>query len=176
MKVNSVMLDSARVHVHKVKPGKRTKVFMTPTIRAAIRKRNKLRGDIKERKREWLEACGEVNEAITEAKQESWKEILEEALTEADERKIWNVAKQLNGTPDTNTPNEVLVHKGKRVVSHRKKADCFIEHYADVSRNRFSGNDKTVNRDAKILLKEQTAEEKNCKAFSMQELKSALKK
>ena len=40
IKLNLVILDSARVHVHKVNPGKRTKVFMTPTVRAAIRKRN----------------------------------------------------------------------------------------------------------------------------------------
>ena len=58
-------------------------------------------------------ACGEVNEATTQAKQESWKEILEKAMTEADEGKIWRIAKQLNGTLNTTTPNEVLVHNEK---------------------------------------------------------------
>ena len=52
MKLNSVILDSAKKHVRKVKPGKRTKIFMTPTVRAAIRKRNQLRGSIKEWKKE----------------------------------------------------------------------------------------------------------------------------
>ena len=47
---------------------------MALTVRAAIRKRNKLRNDIKERKQEWISACGDVNEAIKKAKQENWKE------------------------------------------------------------------------------------------------------
>jgi len=93
-----------------------------------------------------------VNEAIKEAKQESCKEILEEAMTEADEGKIWRIAKQLNGTPDINTPNEVLVHKGKRIASHKKKADCFVEHYAEVSWNNFTRDDGKTNRDANKLL------------------------
>ena len=54
LKLNSVILE----------PGKRTKIFMTPKIRAAIRKRNKLRNEIKERKQEWISACGKVNEMI----------------------------------------------------------------------------------------------------------------
>ena len=62
----------------KVKPGKRIKIFMTPTVRAAISKINKLRNEIKERKQEWISACGEMNQAIKEAKQESWKEIMED--------------------------------------------------------------------------------------------------
>ena len=72
IRLNPVFLDPARKHVKKVKPGKRTKIFMTPTVRAAIRKRNKLRNEIKERKQKWISACGEVNEAIIEAKQESF--------------------------------------------------------------------------------------------------------
>ena len=97
-------------------------------------------------------------------------------MTEADEGKIWRIAKQLNGTPDTNTPNEVLVHKGKRIVSHKKKADCFVEHYAEVSRNNFTRDDGKTNRDAKKLLQIPTADGVNCKDFSMKELKTALKK
>ena len=45
-----------------------------------------------------------------------------------------------------NTPNEVLVHKGKRTVSHKKKADCFGEHYVEVSQNNFTQEDGKTNR------------------------------
>ena len=119
---NSTIIAAAKVHVRKVKPGKRTKMYMSPTLRESIRKRNRLLGDFKNRREEWLQACTEVNEAIREAKQESWKEVLEEALCDEDERKLWMVAKQLNGMPDTNSPNEVLIHQGRRITSHRKKA------------------------------------------------------
>ena len=119
-KLTSTIIDAAKIHVRKVKPGKRTKVFMTPTVREAIRKRNKARKfSGRERNEEWLQACQEVNEKIKEAKEESWREVLEEAITDADERKIWRVQKNLNGTPDSNSLNEVLVHQGKRIVSSR---------------------------------------------------------
>ena len=64
-------------------------------------------------------------EAIREAKEENCKEVLDEAICEEDDRKLWMIAKQLNGTPDTNSPNEVLVHEGRRITPHRKKADSF---------------------------------------------------
>jgi ribonuclease HI len=174
---NSIVIEAAKVHVRKVKPGKRTKAYMSPTLRAKIRKRNRLLGDFRNRKEEWIEACTEVSEAIREAKEESWKEVLEEALCEEDDRKLWMIAKQLNGTPDTNSPNEVLVHEGRRITSHRKKADCFVNYYASVSTLKFSESDKRTNRRAKTLLQHPTVGEKNgCQNFSMKELQAALRK
>jgi len=176
-KLTSTIIDAAKIHVRKVKPGKRTKVFMTPTVREAIRKRNKARKfSGRERKEEWLQACQEVNEKIKEAKEESWREVLEEAITDADERKIWRVAKNLNGTPDSNSPNEVLVHQGKRIVSSRKKADCFVSHYANVSKLSFEGDDKEINRECRRMLKHPSVEEKVCSNFTMKDLEKALRK
>jgi len=48
------LINAAKSHVGKVKPGARTKVWMNPAIRTAIRKRNGLRRDIKNKRREWL--------------------------------------------------------------------------------------------------------------------------
>jgi len=174
---NATVIAAAKVHVRKVKPGKRTKMYMSPTLRESIRKRNRLLGDFKNRREEWVQACTEVNEAIREAKQESWKEVLEEALCNEDERKLWLVAKQLNGTPDINSPNEVLIHQGRRITSHRKKADCFVNHYANVSSLKFLGTDKIMNRRSKALLKHPTVgEKKACQDFSMKDLQAAIRK
>ena len=38
IKFNSVVIDSAKTHVRKVKPGKKTKVYMTPVVREKIQK------------------------------------------------------------------------------------------------------------------------------------------
>ena len=152
-------------------------MYMTPTLRESIRKRNRLLGDFKNRREEWVKACTEVIEAIREAKQESWKEVLEEALCAEDESKLWSVAKQLNGTPDINSPNEVLVHQGRRITSHRKKADCFVNHYASVSSLKFTEADKITNRKAKSLLKHPAVgEKKACQDFSMKDLQAAIRK
>ena len=64
----------------------------------------------------------------------------------------------------------------KRLVSHKKKVDCFVEHYAEVSWNNFTGDDGKTNIDAKNLLQISTTDRENCKEFSIKELKTALKK
>ena len=61
-------------------------------------------------------------------------------------------------------------------MSHKKKADCFVEHYAEVSWNNFTRDDGKTNRDAKKLLQIPTADGENSKDFSMKELKKTLKK
>ena len=61
----------------------------------------------------------------------------------------------MNGTPSTNSPNEVLIHNGKRLTSNRKKADCFMNHYAGVSKLKFSKEDKRISRYVKDVKKAQ---------------------
>ena len=58
------------------------------TNKSSYKKRNSLKREIKSRKEEWLRACEEVRHMVQEAKEERWKEVLEEAINEKDERKI----------------------------------------------------------------------------------------
>ena len=67
-KFNKILLDAAKTHVGKIRPGGRRKVCITPKARAAIRKRNKLRKDIRNRRDEWKEAAKEVRELKNEAR------------------------------------------------------------------------------------------------------------
>ena len=67
---NSIIVELAKKHLDKVKPGKRTKAYMSPALRSKIRARNQLLGNYKNKREEWIKACTEVNEAIREAKQE----------------------------------------------------------------------------------------------------------
>ena len=46
--------------------------------------------------------------------------------------------------PSTNSPNEVIFHEGKRITSNRKKADYFMNHYANVSKLNFSKEDRQI--------------------------------
>ena len=55
------------------------------------------------------------------------------AISDLDERSMWKFIKSLNGSPDTNSPNEVMVINGKRISSTKKKAEAFMHHYASVS-------------------------------------------
>ena len=173
-----ILHDAATTHVGRVKPRKKKRnLWMTPTVRGMIRQRNHLRRDLKNRKEEWLKACKETNEAIREAKAECWREVVEEALMSEDEGKTWNFIKTLNGTPESNSPNEVLVVNGRKLTSNRRKADAFIEQYAEVSKLSFDKEERNMNRSAKNMLrKTQYVGDESTRPFVMEELEKAIQK
>ena len=84
----------------KVKPGRKTRVWLTPPVRAAIRQRNLLRRKIKTHRREWLDQCKVVREETAKAKEQKWREVVEDAIDAEDDKKIWSFIKSLDGTPD----------------------------------------------------------------------------
>ena len=62
LEFNNILKESADVHIGKVKPGKKSKSWYSPTVRAAVRKRNRLRQHVRTKRREWIEACHEAQE------------------------------------------------------------------------------------------------------------------
>ena len=174
---NRILYETATTHVGFTKPRKKKEnLWITPTVRGLIKKRNRLRRDMKNKKREWQEACAETNEAIRKAKGECWREVVEDSMSSCDEGKMWQFIKSLNGTPSTNSPNEALVVKGETITSNRAKADKFIEQYADVSRLKFTKEERDENREVKKLLGMHTANDESTIEFDMVELETALKK
>ena len=139
-----------------------------------------IRCEVKKNLREeWLESCGEVQERINQAKEDSWKNLLEDAVTDAkDSSQLWSIIKSLNGSPCSNSPNEAMKHKKKTITSNQKKADIFAKHYASVSRLKFSKTDKITNLQLKKVLKEAAVYDEtstdSCKPFSLDELKAAI--
>jgi hypothetical protein len=116
------IIASATKHVRKVKPGKRAKRWITPKVRELMKKRNTLRKSIKSRRKEWIQACKEVSIARQEAKRDQWVEVVSSAISDMDERSMWKFIKSLNGTPDTNSPNEIMMVNGRRITSTKKKS------------------------------------------------------
>ena len=169
-----ILNDAADEHVGKTKSGKKSKPWITPPVRALIKQRNRLRRSIKTKRKEWMDACEEAREAIKKAKAESWKEVLEDAINGTDERKMWTFIKSLNGTPDNNSPNEVMKHKGVIISSNNKKADIIASHYAKVSSHTFTAEERKLNLKCKRLLKSASANNHSCAKFNMTELKKAI--
>ena len=175
--LNTIMTKAAYKHVGKVKPRKKEQnLWLTPTVRGCIRKRNRLRRDLKTNKRAWLEACQETNDAIREAKSDCWREVVEGAINSEDEGKVWSFVKTLNGTPGRNSPNEALVVDGRKITSDKRKADAFIDNYADVSRLRFTKEERKTNHQAKKMLRKATVNDESCETFTMGELDKAIQK
>ena len=169
------MSDVASEVVGKTKTGKRTKPWFSPEVKTKVRHRNKLRRNIKEKREEWKEACKDVNETIKKAKEESWRELLEDVITEGNDEKFWRVVKSLNGSPSSNARNEAMKHKGKTITSDARKAEIFLQHYAKVSRHKFTRSERDINRRLKKLLRRREAGPKqiNCSNFTIHELEQA---
>ena len=66
--------------------------------------------------------CKEVNEEIKKAKEESWRELLEEVVTDADEQKLWRIIKSLNGCPASNARNEAISHGKNSVITSMRSS------------------------------------------------------
>ena len=176
-KFNKVLIEAGKKHVGKVQPGGRRKTCITPPVRAAIRRRNQLRKDMRNNGQEWKEAAQEVKQLKLEAKEKAWKDYLDEAINEKDDSKVYKIIRSLNGTPDTNSTNEALVHKNRTITSDVRKADTFIQHYAAVSRHTFSKEERDLNREVKkILSRSPTDNTGACSDFTMSELNKAIKK
>ena len=160
--------------VRKVKPGKKTRVYLTPDVKAAVSRRNKARRNISAKRKEWLKACAEVKEMILEEKQKSWREVVEGALNADDERKVWGFIRSLNGSASNNAPNQTLNVKGKTLSSNQKKADAFVEHYAEVSSLKLSKEDRAERRALKKRLQTPTVDDESAAPFTMEDLEKAL--
>ena len=168
------------------------KIISTPTViedrcaqhddwpEADEDKKESIRKETKKAAREdWYQSCSEVNSMIAEAKEDAWKNLLEDVVTNKDTTQLWGIIKGLNGTPSTNAPNQAMTHKGKTVVSNQKKANTFAKHYASVSRLKFSRNERAINLKLKRLLRTADAPDadssSSCQPFTMDELTQAIK-
>ena len=175
----TILKEVANTHVGKSKPGKKSSSWNTPTVRGLIQKRNRLRRTISQNRKEWIEACREASDAIKDAKTEAWKDYLEGAGITADEKKMWQIIKGLNGTPEANSPNETIATgNGGEESDPVKKANLFARHYARVSNLHMSKDDRNLNLRFKRKLEEPTVEvEEEAKAsrpITMTELCSAI--
>ena len=171
-----ILISAATTHVGKSKPSKRSKPCMTPHVRAKIRNRNRLRQTIHQNRQEWIDACREATEAINEAKTESWKNLLQDAMSNSDGPNMWKVIQGLNGTPDANSPNEAMSHNGRTITDTKSKANVFINHYARVSKLKMSQSDRDINRQFKKSIKVPSPDDESCTPILMSELQSAIKK
>lgn len=57
---------------------------MKPHVRAKLRTRNCIHRTIHQNRQEWIDGCREATEAIKEAKTESWKNLLQDTMSNSD--------------------------------------------------------------------------------------------
>ena len=173
---NDILILAATTHVGKSKPSRRSKPSITPHVRAKIHNRNRPCQTIHQNCQEWIDACREATEAINEPKTESWKNLLQDAMSNSDGPNVWKVIQGLTGTPEANSPNEAMSHNGRTITDTNSKANVFINHYARVSKLKMSQSDRDINRQFKKSIKVLSADDESCAPILMSELQSAIKK
>ena len=84
----TTIINAAKKHVGKTKQGKGKVSRVTPAVRDAIKKRNKLRKNVSNNRKECLDTCQEAIMAINHAKEQAWRGVLEDSRTTGDDRKM----------------------------------------------------------------------------------------
>ena len=135
-----------------------------------------MRRKIKTHRREWIEQCKVVKDEINQAKEQKWREVVEEAIGSEDDRKIWSFIKSLDGTTGTTPTGEVMIHGKARLISNKAKANIFSSHYASVSRLKFNKNERTTNCEAKQMLRSKGVDDESTQEISMPELEKAIQR
>ena len=126
---NEILISSATTQLRKSKPSKNSKPWMTPHVQAKICPWNCLCQTIHQNRQEWTDTCHEDTEAINEAKSESWKEILQDRMSNSNGPNMWKVIQGLKGTPDANSPNKAMSHNVQTITDIKSKTNVFINHY-----------------------------------------------
>ena len=70
---------------------------MTEEINEAIKKRNELRKNVREKRTEWIEASRSVSKMIKEEKDKQWKEFGNGLSSTTKEGKVWSTIRNLDG-------------------------------------------------------------------------------
>jgi IS1 family transposase len=131
--------EAAKNHVGMVRTQKSGQCWMTPALKAAMKRRNLLGCHIGRNMEQWLEACREVCSLMRCAKQNSWRTFMESMKGKTSLSHVWSVIPSLQKKRlPPMARNTVLEHGGKSFVSDTAKADVFIKHYASVNRHKFS--------------------------------------
>ena len=123
---NEILISAATTDVGKSKPSERSKPWMNPHVRPKIRNRNRLGHTVHQNRQKWINAYFESNEVISEAKAESWRNLLQDAMPNSDGPNMWKVIQGLNGTPYANSPNKAMSHNGRTITDIKSKANVFI--------------------------------------------------
>ena len=174
------VMAAARAHVGMVRVKEEGRSWMTPELRLAIRRRNRLGRRLARHRVAWLEACRRVRELSISAKAESWQRFVNSLEGRANSPRVWGVIRSLNGkSSKTNAGNAMLEHRGRAIHDPVRKAKAFCQHYAAVSRHQFSRAERETNRKVRQEMTRERLRDApvgpECEDFSLGELKAALR-
>lgn len=174
--LTKVILDSAKTNIGESHQNRQDKCWMTPEITNAIKERNRLRRDVANSRKQWVDKCAEVRELINNAKEEEWRQFIQDNTINQDAGKAWKLIKSLNAAPASSNPNEAMVVNGHTIQGNFAKAESFARHFTAINRQSLNADEKDRKRATRKKLSNARNEpDEDCeKPFSMSELEQAI--
>ena len=127
--LREMMFQTAEKHLGKRKITNKTKPWLTPEIKAEIKKRNELRKTISINRKEWTGACRRVAELVKEEKQKRWKEYVEQLDMKTNPKQVWQTIRGMDGRHPDTAKNEDLAIDGVALIEDKDKAEAFAKTY-----------------------------------------------
>jgi ribonuclease HI len=106
-------------------------VWMNDNIKRAIAERNRIRATSANRN-EWKQADDHLKDLIKETKARIWRSKLTQIEASRDPKRTWRLIRGLRGDRDTES-DKALLYNGRCCVTHKAKANAFIQEYATIS-------------------------------------------
>ena len=167
------ILKWAKRHIGKKVVRTRNGEVLSEEVREEIRKRDELEDGVAEESEEKREASKRVAEMIREEKRKRWRDNLDRG---ADVTKMWEVVRGVGRSKEgEKRDGEVLVHRGRGMVTPRAKAEAFAREYAEVSSYRIPKSHRGMKRKVSERKREKGPEDEQSSELSLQEVMEGLK-
>ena len=174
-KLRKAIIKSANKNVGKKKVSYQAKPWMTPEIKDAIKTRNELRKTVSQNREEWIKACRDTSELITNKKKEVWKEYVESINVTSSSAEIWKTVRNMDGRRAPDRSNEVLEVEGVTYVEDKDKAKQFVKTYKGFSKLPVRKEDRKLRRFIRKRMKRHpTVPEESEQDINMVELERAI--
>ena len=107
-KFRKLITNAANKNIGKKKISNNTKPWMTTKIKDSIKVRNELRKTVQQNRGEWIQACRNTADLISNRKKETWKEYVESISATSSSAQIWKTIRSMDGRRPPERGNEIL--------------------------------------------------------------------
>ena len=156
---------------------KKPKPWWNQKMQDLTKKRGRLRRKAhrsQHNKKLYNEVNRESKKAAGELVKESFSKMVKELDLRGGTKEGWRLLRSMQGKQQP-VSREVIVYKGKKLVTDDKKATAFAKMYAEVSRLGQVKKDRDLKRKIRQKLKEDQVVSRYCGPFLMEELEAVLK-
>ena len=152
--LNEAIITALKKTAKKVKVGgKEAKLWWNEEVQAAVTMRDNVAEREGRNSQQGEEESKNVKNLIKEGKKKSWREFIESVDSKTDTTKVWEVIKMLKEKAP-NVTNKTIQYEGTLKITDKAKANAFVNHYAKVSKEKTTKEERKIKRECSNKIKE----------------------